>query len=149
MRLTENRLFPQGGGLVFLRFVDSILYEAVLLALLLLVCPAFFAQNIQFERIPNELGLSQNYISALCQDRAGFIWVGTKDGLNRFDGYNFKTFIYDPFDSLSISNNFIYSLLEDSEDRLWVEVRKRSWCTALRLLASFFTRVKTFRPPLV
>ncbi|MEZ4777388.1 MAG: two-component regulator propeller domain-containing protein [Bacteroidia bacterium] len=104
--------------------MNIILHEAVLLALLLLVCPLVFAQNIQFERIPNELGLSQNYISALCQDRAGFIWVGTKDGLNRFDGYNFKTFIYDPFDSLSISNNFIYSLLEDSEGRLWVGTEK-------------------------
>ena len=69
------------------------------------------AQKIRFERIPNELGLSQNFISALCQDRDGFIWAGTKDGLNRFDGYTFKTFTHDPFDSLSISNNYIRARL--------------------------------------
>lgn len=84
----------------------------------------FFAQNIQFERIPNELGLSQNFTSAFCQDKKGFIWVGTKDGLNRFDGYTFKIFTNDAFDSLSISSNYIYSLLEDSAGRLWVGTEK-------------------------
>ncbi|MCA9366605.1 hypothetical protein KC722_03435, partial [Candidatus Kaiserbacteria bacterium] len=79
-----------------------------------------FSQDIEFERIPNELGLSQNLISALCQDRQGFLWVGTKDGLNRFDGYRFQVFQHDPFDSTSISNNNIKTILEDHHGRLWV-----------------------------
>lgn len=77
------------------------------------------AQAIDFERIPNELGLSQNLISALFQDQQGFIWVGTKDGLNRFDGYQFKVFQHDPFDSATISNNHINCILEDRAGRLW------------------------------
>ncbi|MEZ4934607.1 MAG: two-component regulator propeller domain-containing protein [Saprospiraceae bacterium] len=79
-----------------------------------------FSQNFEFERIPNELGLSQNLISALWQDRQGFIWVGTKDGLNRFDGYHFEVFQHDPFDSTSISDNNIKSILEDSQGRFWI-----------------------------
>lgn len=79
-----------------------------------------FSQNIQFERIPNELGLSQNLISALCQDRQGFIWVGTKDGLNRFDGYQFRVFQHDPFDSTTISDNYVKCILEDSRGWLWI-----------------------------
>lgn len=78
------------------------------------------AQNIQFERIPNELGLSQNFIGALCEDHYGFLWVGTKDGLNRFDGHRFKVYQHAPFDSTSISDNFIKCILEDSQNRLWV-----------------------------
>lgn len=79
-----------------------------------------FSQDIEFERIPNELGLSQNLISALWQDRQGFLWVGTKDGLNRFDGYHFQVFQHDPFDSTSISDNNIKTILEDRHGRLWV-----------------------------
>lgn len=79
-----------------------------------------FSQNIHFERIPNELGLSQNLISALCQTKDGFLWVGTKDGLNRFDGYRFEVYQNDPFDSTTISGNYIFDILEDSHGRLWV-----------------------------
>jgi signal transduction histidine kinase/ligand-binding sensor domain-containing protein/DNA-binding response OmpR family regulator len=78
------------------------------------------AQNIQFERIPNELGLSQNLISAIVQDDQGFLWVGTKDGLNRFDGYHFKVFKNAPSDSNTISDNYIKSLYIDSCKRLWI-----------------------------
>ena len=111
----------------------------MLIVLCLQICTAAFSQNIEFERIPNELGLSQNLISALYQDRQGFIWVGTKDGLNRFDGYRFEVFQHDPFDSTSISDNYIEDILEDRQGRLWL-------CTAngLNLMdrkTETFTRV--------
>ncbi|MFK7971606.1 MAG: two-component regulator propeller domain-containing protein [Bacteroidia bacterium] len=78
------------------------------------------AQSYTFERIPSDLGLSQNFISALCQDEQGFIWAGTYDGLNRFDGYKFKTFTHEPDNPRSISNNRILSLFIDSKKRLWI-----------------------------
>ena len=95
-------------------------FQLLLVVLFFLICPTVFSQNIHFERIPNELGLSQNLISALCQGRQGFIWVGTKDGLNRFDGYRFKVFQHDPFDSTTISDNNIKCILEDRRGWLWI-----------------------------
>lgn len=65
-------------------------------------------------------GLSNNYILALCQDRAGFMWIGTENGLNRFDGHHFISFRFDPDDSTSISNNWILDLLEDQAGNLWI-----------------------------
>ncbi|MCB0519034.1 MAG: response regulator [Lewinellaceae bacterium] len=104
-------------------YFEQYLSLSIRLLLIVLFLPnplLLFSQNIQFERIPNELGLSQNLISALCQDRQGFIWVGTKDGLNRFDGYHFRVFQHDPFDSTTISDNSVKCILEDSRGWLWV-----------------------------
>ncbi len=58
----------------------------------------------------------------ICQTRDGFLWVATKDGLNRYDGYNFKVFANNPFDSLSIAGNTINTLFEDSRGWLWLGV---------------------------
>ena len=67
-----------------------------------------------------EEGLSQSTAATILQDRNGYIWVGTQDGLNRFDGYTFKVFRNNPKDSTSLSDNFIRSLKEDSKGNLWV-----------------------------
>lgn len=65
-------------------------------------------------------GLSQNAVSAIVQDRRGFLWFGTKDGLNRYDGYTFRVFRHDPFDLRSLSDNAVTALFEDREGNLWV-----------------------------
>jgi len=57
-------------------------------------------------------GLSQGYISCLLQDREGFIWIGTKNGLNRYDGRRFEVFTRDGFDAFTLSNDFITALAE-------------------------------------
>jgi len=64
------------------------------------------------EKLTIEDGLSQGYVNAILQDREGFLWIGTKDGLNRYDGEKFRVFTSDPFDSLSLSNNYVTSLVE-------------------------------------
>jgi signal transduction histidine kinase/ligand-binding sensor domain-containing protein/DNA-binding response OmpR family regulator len=68
-------------------------------------------------------GLSQNAVAAVVQDRRGFMWFGTKDGLNRYDGYNFLVFQHDPLDPGSISDSDITALFEDRDGRLWVGTR--------------------------
>ncbi|GAB4040421.1 hybrid sensor histidine kinase/response regulator transcription factor [Spirosoma jeollabukense] len=65
-------------------------------------------------------GLSQGMVYDLKQDPKGFIWVATKDGLNRYDGYNFTVFTHDPYNDYSLSDNNCSSLLADSRGWLWV-----------------------------
>lgn len=78
------------------------------------------AQDYQFKKVWLEDGLSQSSINAVAQDQKGFLWLGTQDGLNRYDGHQFKIFKNIPFDSTSLAENFISSLLVDAKGRLWV-----------------------------
>ncbi len=73
-----------------------------------------------YESISIAQGLSQGMIFDLLQDKEGFIWVATKNGLNRYDGYGFKVFTNDPYNANSLSSNTLIKLFEDSKDRLWV-----------------------------
>ena len=72
-----------------------------------------------FQTISIAQGLSQGMVFDILQDRDGFIWVGTKDGLNRYDGYGFKVYTNDPYFSSSLSSNTITELFEDSKGRIW------------------------------
>ncbi len=81
---------------------------------------SLFAQSIKFNHLTVEDGLSNNDVNTVVQDRTGFIWFGTDDGLNRYDGYNFKVFRHNPDDSNSISDNSIWSLTEDKEGNIWI-----------------------------
>ena len=78
------------------------------------------AQLLGPEKITIEQGLSQGMIFDILQTRDGFLWVATKDGLNRYDGYNFKTYINSIFDPYSLAENTITVLFEDSRGWLWL-----------------------------
>lgn len=73
-----------------------------------------------FRQFNDDKGLSQNLISSIHQDHLGFIWIGTKDGLNLFDGYSFKIFKYEPSNEHSLSDNYITTIYEDHLQRLWI-----------------------------
>lgn len=72
-----------------------------------------------YESISIAQGLSQGMVFATLQDKEGFIWVATKNGLNRYDGYSFKVFTNDPYNSNSLSSNTVTALFEDSKGRIW------------------------------
>ncbi len=92
----------------------------VLIVFLVGVNPADAQTTTGYEAISTAQGLSQGLINDMLQDKEGFIWIATKGGLNRYDGYSFKVFTTDPHDSSSISSNAVASLLEDSRGRLWI-----------------------------
>ncbi|WP_164849842.1 ligand-binding sensor domain-containing protein [Mucilaginibacter limnophilus] len=78
------------------------------------------AQPYYFTHYQVESGLSNNAVICSIIDKKGFMWFGTKDGLNRFDGYTFKVFRNDLDDKSSLGNNFIFSLYDDPDGILWV-----------------------------
>ncbi len=73
-----------------------------------------------FDQINLEQGLSQGTINCMLQDQKGLLWIGTQDGLNKFDGYSFSVYRYHNTDTLSISDNWITSLYEDHQGFIWV-----------------------------
>jgi len=106
-----------------LKFCISFLF---LIGILLLNIKDVGAQmlGIKYIRKINSLqGLSHNIINDIEQDEKGFIWIATQDGLNRYDGYQFKVYRFDPKDSTSISDNYIKSIYHDNNNHLWISTR--------------------------
>ena len=76
--------------------------------------------NIRFEHISVEQGLSHPIVNCIFQDSKGFMWFGTEDGLNKFDGYTFTVYQPDPSDSSTLSHNDVRCIYEDASGRLWI-----------------------------
>ncbi len=103
--------------------MSSILLKRIM-GLLLLYCfiPNSHARNSDylFHQYTTSNGLSHNFVDCIIKDSKGYIWFGTWNGLNRFDGYDFVSYKNNSIDSNSISNNFIYDLCEDEFGNLWI-----------------------------
>ena len=84
----------------------------------LTVCPSH--HTIRFQRISLEQGLSQSIVPCILQDSRGFMWFGTEDGLNKYDGYRFSVKKQIPGDANSLSHNNILALYEDKTGILWI-----------------------------
>ena len=78
------------------------------------------AQTVFFNNISQEEGLRNGNVRAVVKDYQGFIWIGTEDGLHRFDGYTMKIYSKVEGDSSSIGSNYIICLYEDSYHNLWI-----------------------------
>jgi ligand-binding sensor domain-containing protein/signal transduction histidine kinase len=79
--------------------------------------------SIKFDHLNINHGLSQNHIMCILQDKRGFMWFGTRDGLNKYDGYRFTIYRNDPKDAHSLSNNFVTGIAEDSKGMIWISTR--------------------------
>jgi hypothetical protein len=78
---------------------------------------------IDFRRLTLEDGLSQSSINCIAQDAQGFMWFGTQDGLNRYDGYEFRVYRHESEDPYSLSNNYVMGCERDRRDVMWVVTR--------------------------
>ena len=76
--------------------------------------------DFEFERISLEQGLSQSVVLCILQDSKGFMWFGTQDGLNRYDGYEFVVYKHDPENPDSLSNSWVLSIYQDQDGVLWI-----------------------------
>jgi Predicted periplasmic ligand-binding sensor domain len=108
------------------------LYRILLTVLLGVVISTSNAQRkvnaIQADFFTIDNGLSQSSVQCLYIDTKGFLWIGTQDGLNRYDGYNFKIYRNQPLNTNSIGSNVIYSISEDAAGQLWVGTQEGLSC---------------------
>ena len=81
------------------------------------------AQTLNFDRLTLADGLSESTVLAIAQDADGFMWFGTREGLNRYDARTIRVFRHQAGNASSLSDNFVYSLLSDRSGRLWVATR--------------------------
>ena len=88
--------------------------------LLCLACVCSAQNDFKFESLTTENGLSENMVNVFYQDTKGYLWIGTHDGLNRYDGYEFKKFRHDPADKNSLPDNTVMDICEDGQNNLWV-----------------------------
>jgi two-component system, sensor histidine kinase and response regulator len=106
--------------------IQTIPLQVLFLVFFLFVTFLFFSllfaqtNNQKFHKISIEHGLSQSSANCILQDQRGFMWFGTQDGLNRYDGYNFKIYRNNPEDPSSISDKHIRSLYEDKSGNIWI-----------------------------
>ncbi|UTW63957.1 hypothetical protein KFE98_07405 [bacterium SCSIO 12741] len=97
----------------------SVYISAIILACMATISVA--AQRVvDFKTLSTSDGLSHNIVFDILQDRDGFLWLATQNGLNRYDGYRFQVYQSIPGDSFSLINHFVQSLAEDGQGRIWV-----------------------------
>lgn len=96
-------------------------FKIIILLLILIYTSDFsFARNYYFRHYTNENGLSHNTVFCSLQDKNGFMWFGTKDGANRFDGHSFKIYQHEPGNPKSIKSNYVNGICEDMDGLIWV-----------------------------
>ena len=83
--------------------------------------------RISFEHLTSIEGLSQSNVLCIMQDSRGYMWFGTQDGLNKYDGYEVKVYRKDPSNRNSLSNDYIKAITEDKYGNLWIS----TWCSGI------------------
>jgi PAS domain S-box-containing protein len=117
---------------------------AMLLSICLGVSLQAAEERLQFGHLTIEDGLSNNWVFSILKDSEGFLWFGTLDGLNRYDGAGFKLYRHDPEDPTSLPSPVAGALYEDTKKRLWVGSHQGN--AGVALYDRELDRFETFRP---
>ncbi|MEM9390812.1 MAG: two-component regulator propeller domain-containing protein, partial [Bacteroidota bacterium] len=88
--------------------------------LLLILSGAFLKAQKPISFVALEKGLTNNWVSTILQDSMGFIWVGTQDGLCRYDGYQFEVLRNLPDDKQSLAANWVRTMAQDMDNNFWI-----------------------------
>jgi ligand-binding sensor domain-containing protein len=104
--------------------LHGITHRTVFLSVCLCFLQSRAQDNIRFQNLDINSGLSQSSALAITQDETGFIWIGTQDGLNRFDGFSFKVYRNESDNANTISSNFVQALATGEHGTLWVGTRE-------------------------
>jgi len=115
-----------------------------LIIFLSIICFCIYAQqpDIRFQRLSSKDGLSGDIVYCILQDKKGFLWIGTHRGLNRYDGYHFTHYNYDPYDTNSLSGNHVECIKEDNDGILWLTTNK-----GLNSLNTLTGKIKRYELP--
>lgn len=105
-RLRRSTAFIVSTVIIFLFISDTKVYS--------------LENELKFKRITIEDGLSQGTVEAIFQDSKGYMWFGTGEGLNRYDGYEFKVYKHNVKDHNSLTSNYVDAIIEDEEGFLWI-----------------------------
>jgi ligand-binding sensor domain-containing protein len=97
-----------------------LLIVVLMLSITLKSFAAVVVNNLNFDFYSQENGLSNNQIHCILQDKKGWMWFGTSQGVCRFDGYKFTVFKNDPDDSTSLKGNLVRTIFEDRKGELWI-----------------------------
>jgi signal transduction histidine kinase/ligand-binding sensor domain-containing protein/DNA-binding response OmpR family regulator len=110
------------------RLADLKSYWIIILHIFLTVSIFAQTEDIKFEKLMVDDGLSHNIVRAIINDHRGFMWFGTTDGLCRYDGYNFKVYKNIPGDTTRLSGNQIRGLYEDRSGQIWIGTEWSGLC---------------------
>ena len=108
------------GRLAFILFPCTNLFLKSIVCLIL-VFQTTYAAAQSMRVISTKDGLPQSFVSAIVQDDSSFIWIGTHNGLARFDGVNYKLFQHNPYDSMSPASNLVMWMQKAPGNKLWIE----------------------------
>lgn len=139
---------PSSGGVIRFNFLNMKIRAinsawcawriVFMCAAICFVAAPMFGQNFRFQKFGLENGLSNQIVTTVFRDKTGFLWVGTENGLNRYDGYNFKHFLPDAKNVNALRDGLISTLHEDRRGNFWVGTKAGG-------LHLFDRRTETFR----
>lgn len=99
-------------------------HKGLVIIFLIFIYTLSFSQHWQdrfkFDKLNIDDGLSSNTVNVIIQDKKGFLWVGTEEGLNRYDGFSFKIIKHKPGDKASLSHNLIWDMCIDKDGFIWI-----------------------------